>query len=68
MFKHGDSDGAHKYRLKFLTSYQGDKELESAKPQACTAVTEAIANPKVYQFDTYLQLDAVQVRAPLLCT
>mmetsp|Transcript_853 Transcript_853/g.1759 ORF Transcript_853/g.1759 Transcript_853/m.1759 type:complete len:411 (-) Transcript_853:63-1295(-) len=60
MFKHGDSDGAHKYRLKFLTSYQGDKELESAKPQACTAVTEAIANPKVYQFDTYLQLDAVQ--------
>jgi len=60
MGKHGDSDGAHKYILRFLDSYQGDKELESAKLQASTAVTEAIANPKVYQFDTYLQLDAVQ--------
>eukprot|EP00286_Rhodomonas_abbreviata_P022036 CAMPEP_0181310816 /NCGR_PEP_ID=MMETSP1101-20121128/12792_1 /TAXON_ID=46948 /ORGANISM="Rhodomonas abbreviata, Strain Caron Lab Isolate" /LENGTH=410 /DNA_ID=CAMNT_0023417479 /DNA_START=18 /DNA_END=1250 /DNA_ORIENTATION=+ len=60
MAKFGDSHGAHQYRLKFLTSFQGDSALEAAKPQAKTAVSEAIANPKVYQFDAYLELDAVQ--------
>ena len=54
------SDSAHEYRLKFLSSYQGQKDQATALKQAVVAVVEAIANPKVYQFDPYMDLDAVQ--------
>jgi hypothetical protein len=46
--------------LKFLSSYQGQKDQSTALKQAVVAVVEAIANPKVYQFDPYMDLDAVQ--------
>ena len=54
------SDAAHEYRLKFLNSYQGQKDQSTALKQAVIAVVEAIANPKVYQVDSYVNLDAVQ--------
>mmetsp|Transcript_13925 Transcript_13925/g.38168 ORF Transcript_13925/g.38168 Transcript_13925/m.38168 type:complete len:283 (+) Transcript_13925:54-902(+) len=58
--KHDNRDGAHEYRLKFLRSFQGGKDFSSALAHAQTAVVEAIANPKIYLFDYYMDLDAVK--------
>ena len=46
--------------MKYLTSYQGASEFASAKQQAVNVIIEAVANPKVFQFDPYMDLDAVQ--------
>ncbi|KAJ1484560.1 hypothetical protein T484DRAFT_1796769 [Baffinella frigidus] len=54
-----NKEGAHEYRLKFLKSFAGESNLSGSKEQAKAVVVEAIANAKVFQFDTYLELDAV---------
>jgi len=58
--KHGNSADAHAFRLKFLNSFQGQPATPDALAQACIAVGEVIGNPSVFQFDDYLELDAVK--------
>ena len=45
METHGDSDGAHSFRRKFLLTFQGGKDVSGAKKEAAAVVIEAIANP-----------------------
>ena len=58
--KHSMRDEAHWLRIKFLKTLQGQKCDAAALEQASLAVGEAIANPKVFQFDDYLELDAIK--------
>ena len=51
---------AHALRIKFLKTLQGQKCDAAALEQASLAVGEAIANPTVFQFDEYLELDAIK--------
>eukprot|EP00960_Hanusia_phi_P034211 750922-Hanusia_phi.AAC.3 len=60
MAKHDSKDKAHQFRIKFLESFQGERGLDEAKEQANIAVVEAISDPKIYQYDTYLELDAIR--------
>jgi translation initiation factor 3 subunit M len=59
MAKYDNKEGAHDFRLKFLKTFAGDSNLAASKEQAKTVVVEAIANPKIFHFDTYLELDAI---------
>ena len=58
--KHSMGEEAHWLRIKFLKTLQGQKCDAAALEQASLAVGEAIANPKVFQFDDYLELDAIK--------
>jgi len=58
--KHGMGKEAHALRIKFLKTLQGQKCDAAALEQASLAVGEAIANPTVFQFDEYLELDAIK--------
>lgn len=60
MAKHDSRDKAHQFRIKYLESFQGERNLEEAKVQANIAVVEAISDPKIYQYDTYLELNAIR--------
>ena len=57
---HGNTDDAHQLRIKFLSSFQGKAASAEALAQAAIAVGEVVKNPSVFQFDTYMQLDAIK--------
>ena len=58
--KHGNSDDLHALRLKVLATFQGKPASADALQQASKAVSEVLGNPLIFQFDTYMQLDAIQ--------
>mmetsp|Transcript_29158 Transcript_29158/g.68699 ORF Transcript_29158/g.68699 Transcript_29158/m.68699 type:complete len:389 (-) Transcript_29158:122-1288(-) len=53
---------AHEFLLKHLSTFQGGSkaELDQASGAAKDVVVDAIAQPTVFHFDKYLQLDAVR--------
>jgi len=58
--KHGNTADAHAFRIKFLKSFQGQSATPDALAQACIAVGEVLGNPNVFQFDDYVELDAIK--------
>mmetsp|Transcript_31459 Transcript_31459/g.77123 ORF Transcript_31459/g.77123 Transcript_31459/m.77123 type:complete len:409 (+) Transcript_31459:39-1265(+) len=60
MDKHGNGHGAQKYRTIYLSTFQGAKDVASAKKEAATAVVSAIADPTVFILDDLMDLDAIK--------
>lgn len=52
---------AFDYNVKFLTLYNGSSpdELKSVQRETTDAIVQAVRLPKLYRFDTLLELDAV---------
>jgi hypothetical protein len=58
--KHGSTDDAHALRIKLLRTFQGQAATKEALEQAAIAVGELVRNPSVFQFDDYMELDAIK--------
>jgi hypothetical protein len=58
--KNGKNDEAHALRIKLLRTFQGQAATPEALEQASMTVGELVRNPSVFQFDTYMELDAIK--------